>query len=114
MSQLKVESFLHLDYKFFGKKSMCQKWDSNPRLEDQTATWTQRLRPLGHPDILLILIVNQQMAFMRRFSVTIRCALDFTRLPPARRKLDEVDEDSVATLSAVPQTTGKPEKMVID
>ena len=29
----------------------CQKWDSNPRLENQTATWTQRLRPLGHPDI---------------------------------------------------------------
>ena len=28
----------------------CQKWDSNPRLENQTATWTQRLRPLGHPD----------------------------------------------------------------
>lgn len=26
-----------------------QKWDSNPRREDPTATWTQRLRPLGHP-----------------------------------------------------------------
>ena len=31
-------------------KIICQKWDSNPRLENQTATWTQRLRPLGHPD----------------------------------------------------------------
>lgn len=33
-------------------KSHCQKWDSNPRLENQTATWTQRLRPLGHPDFM--------------------------------------------------------------
>ena len=31
-------------------EKICQKWDSNPRLENQTATWTQRLRPLGHPD----------------------------------------------------------------
>ena len=31
-------------------ENICQKWDSNPRLENQTATWTQRLRPLGHPD----------------------------------------------------------------
>ena len=30
----------------------CQKWDSNPRPQKWTATWTQRLRPLGHPDIL--------------------------------------------------------------
>ena len=35
-------------------KRLCQKWDSNPRLENQTATWTQRLRPLGHPDRHLI------------------------------------------------------------
>ena len=28
----------------------CQKRDSNPRPEDWTATWTQRLGPLGHPD----------------------------------------------------------------
>ena len=63
------------------KKNLCQKWDSNPRLEDQTATWTQRLRPLGHPDISLILTVNQQMAFMHRFSVTIHCALDLTEMP---------------------------------
>ena len=32
---------------------LCQKWDSNPRLENQTATWTQRLRPLGHPDLVM-------------------------------------------------------------
>ena len=32
----------------------CQKWDSNPRLENQTATWTQRLRPLGHPDYVIL------------------------------------------------------------
>ena len=31
-------------------EKICQKWDSNPRLENQTVTWTQRLRPLGHPD----------------------------------------------------------------
>ena len=31
-------------------KSCCQKWDSNPRPQKWTATWTQRLRPLGHPD----------------------------------------------------------------
>ena len=35
------------------KKNLCQKWDSNPRLVNQTATWTQRLRPLGHPDKLV-------------------------------------------------------------
>ena len=35
------------------KKEKCQKWDSNPRRKNPTATWTQRLRPLGHPDILL-------------------------------------------------------------
>ena len=31
-------------------KNCCQKWDSNPRPQKWTATWTQRLRPLGHPD----------------------------------------------------------------
>ena len=34
------------------KGEKCQKWDSNPRRKNPTATWTQRLRPLGHPDIL--------------------------------------------------------------
>ena len=43
--------------KFLGKKS-CQKWDSNPRLENQTATWTQRLRPLGHPDTISLLFMH--------------------------------------------------------
>ena len=33
------------------KGEKCQKWDSNPRRENPTATWTQRLRPIGHPDI---------------------------------------------------------------
>ena len=31
-------------------EKVCQKWDSNPRPQKWTATWTQRLRPLGHPD----------------------------------------------------------------
>ena len=35
------------------KKDSCQKWDSNPRPHKWTATWTQRLRPLGHPDFLI-------------------------------------------------------------
>ena len=35
------------------KKKVCQKWDSNPRPQKWTATWTQRLRPLGHPDLLV-------------------------------------------------------------
>ena len=34
------------------KGENCQKWGSNPRQENPTATWTQRLRSLGHPDIL--------------------------------------------------------------
>ena len=34
------------------KQEICKKWDSNPRRKNPTATWTQRLRPLGHPDIL--------------------------------------------------------------
>ena len=34
------------------QKYFCQKWDSNPRPQKWTATWTQRLRPLGHPDIM--------------------------------------------------------------
>ena len=34
------------------KKDCCQKWDSNPRPQKWTATWTQRLRPLGHPDCM--------------------------------------------------------------
>ena len=34
-------------------ENFCQKWDSNPRPQKWTATWTQRLRPLGHPDFLL-------------------------------------------------------------
>ena len=34
-------------------KCYCQKWDSNPRPQKWTATWTQRLRPLGHPDMAL-------------------------------------------------------------
>ena len=33
------------------RKNICQKWDSNPRPQKWTATWTQRLRPLGHPDL---------------------------------------------------------------
>ena len=33
------------------KINICQKWDSNPRPQKWTATWTQRLRPLGHPDL---------------------------------------------------------------
>ena len=35
-------------------KTVCQKWDSNPRPQKWTATWTQRLRKLGHPDIVQI------------------------------------------------------------
>ena len=31
-------------------ENFCQKWDSNPRPQKWTATWTQRLRPLRHPD----------------------------------------------------------------
>ncbi len=38
--------------------SLCQKWDSNPRPQKWTATWTQRLRPLGHPDL------NENMTFV--------------------------------------------------
>ena len=34
------------------EKNFCQKWDSNPRPQKWTATWTQRLRPLGHPDTM--------------------------------------------------------------
>ena len=34
------------------KWEKCQKLDSNPRRKNPTATWTQRLRPFGHPDIL--------------------------------------------------------------
>ena len=30
---------------------VCQLWDSNSRPQKWTATWTQRLRPLGHPDM---------------------------------------------------------------
>lgn len=32
------------------KNVKCQKWDSNPRSQLWTASWTQLLRPLGHPD----------------------------------------------------------------
>ena len=35
-------------------KIICQKWDSNPRPQKWTATWTQRLRPLGHPDMYIL------------------------------------------------------------
>ena len=36
------------------KGEKCQKWDSNPRREKPSATWTQRFRPLmiDHPDNL--------------------------------------------------------------
>ena len=34
------------------KGENCQMWDSNARREKPTATWTQHLRLLGHPDIL--------------------------------------------------------------
>ena len=47
------EIYRRLGAKNVKLKISCQKWDSNPRLENQTATWTQRLRPLGHPDLLL-------------------------------------------------------------
>ena len=36
------------------QKVFCQKWDSNPRPQKWTATWTQRLRPLGHPDLFIV------------------------------------------------------------
>ena len=44
-------------------QNLCQKWDSNPRLQMETRTlvrwcsasyaWVWRLRPLGHPDLKL-------------------------------------------------------------
>ena len=44
-------------------QKLCQKWDSNPRLQMETRTlvrwcsasltWVWRLRPLGHPDLYL-------------------------------------------------------------
>ena len=36
------------------QKRFCQKWDSNPCPQMWTATWTQRLRPLGHPDFIFL------------------------------------------------------------
>ena len=41
---------------FYGEKNVCQKWDSNPRPQKWTATWTQRLRPLGHPDLMIYML----------------------------------------------------------
>ena len=45
----------------FDLEKLCQKWDSNPRLQMETRTlvrwgsasyaWVWRLRPLGHPDL---------------------------------------------------------------
>ena len=45
------------------KKNICQKWDSNPRPQKWTATWTQRLRPLGHPDIYYARELNGDSVF---------------------------------------------------
>ena len=51
--QICYNKFCHLLRQIFHNKSVqkliWQKWDSNPRRENPTATWTQRLRPLGHP-----------------------------------------------------------------
>ena len=45
---------------YIKKEVSCQEWDSNPRLQEKTATWTQRLRPLGHPaDLHVNLKLNQ-------------------------------------------------------
>ena len=56
-------------------KSCCQKWDSNPRPQKWTATWTQRLRPLGHPDLLLLMKQRKHATPQRR---VLALALAFT------------------------------------
>ena len=88
MADLMMQSMLILEI----KKSMCQKWDSNPRLHSETRSpssvegfepWVWRLRPLGHPDtvdyVLLYLLKScscsvgsdgRTSAFGRRFTVT--------------------------------------------
>ena len=44
----------HIPWHLYPNKIICQKWDSNPRPQKWTATWTQRLRPLGHPDLFIV------------------------------------------------------------
>ena len=48
------------------KKGCCQKWN---------ATWTQRLRPLGHPDLLLMMKQRKHATPQRR---VLALALAFT------------------------------------
>ena len=57
------------------QKVFCQKWDSNPRPQKWTATWTQRLRPLGHPDLLLMMKQRKHATPQRR---VLALALAFT------------------------------------
>ena len=57
------------------QKVFCQKWDSNPRPQKWTATWTQRLRPLGHPDLLLLMKQRKHATPQRR---VLALALAFT------------------------------------
>ena len=46
-------------------KNSCQEWDLNPRPEDRTATWTQRLGPLGHPDRSYNLVLVDYISYWR-------------------------------------------------
>ena len=60
----------------FFKRDVCQEWDSNPRREDPTATWTQRLRLLGHPDQTRSISLHWQLKWQPFF-----CCLLQTTFP---------------------------------
>ena len=69
-------------------KSCCQKWDSNPRPQKWTATWTQRLRPLGHPDLLL-LMKQRKHATPQRLLLGLALAFTDDRHVPSIAQLVE-------------------------
>ena len=69
-------------------KRFCQKWDSNPRPQKWTATWTQRLRPLGHPDLLL-LMKQRKHATPQRLLLGLALAFTDDRHVPSIAQLVE-------------------------
>ena len=57
-------------------KRFCQKWDSNSRPQKWTATWTQRLRPLGHPDLVgrSRIPSSQTLSVTRPYGIASSCS----------------------------------------
>ena len=77
--------FASVDLSGNSREKLCQKWDSNPRphtwtrillLRKESYSWVWRLRPLGHPDMYVKDIRNNQYAHIQNAFLKLYCLQD--------------------------------------